>query len=77
MMKSPTKLLGKSVAPNSLLHGKFVAPKSTQYEAPPMKRTKEGSDPNAYRPASKSWIRSKRTVKIGEASIRTYYEATT
>ncbi|KAH0746046.1 hypothetical protein KY285_007703 [Solanum tuberosum] len=38
-MKSSTKLLGKSVAPKSLLHEKFVAPKSPQYEALPMKRT--------------------------------------
>ncbi|KAH0712097.1 hypothetical protein KY289_008056 [Solanum tuberosum] len=54
MMKSSTKLLGKSVAHKSLLHGKFVAPKSLQYKALPMKRTEEGFDPTAYRMLAKA-----------------------
>ncbi|KAH0702294.1 hypothetical protein KY285_016572 [Solanum tuberosum] len=65
-MKSSTKLLGKSVAPKSLLHGKFVAPKSSQYEALPMKRTEEGFDPNAYRLLAKVGFDPNEPSKLGK-----------
>ncbi|KAH0746439.1 hypothetical protein KY285_008096 [Solanum tuberosum] len=65
-MKSSTKLLGKSVAPKSLLHGKFVAPKSSQYEALPIKRTEEGFDPNAYRLLAKAGFDPNEPSKLGK-----------
>ncbi|KAH0761501.1 hypothetical protein KY290_017574 [Solanum tuberosum] len=65
-MKSSTKLLGKSVAPKSLLHGKFVAPKSSQYEALPIKRTEEGFDPNAYRLLAKVGFDPNEPPKLGK-----------
>uniref|UniRef100_M1DD60 Gag-pol polyprotein n=1 Tax=Solanum tuberosum TaxID=4113 RepID=M1DD60_SOLTU len=65
-VKSSTKLLGKSVAHKSLLHGKFVAPKSPLYEALPMKRTEEGFDPNAYRLLAKAGFDPNEPSKMGK-----------
>ncbi|KAH0720373.1 hypothetical protein KY285_005175 [Solanum tuberosum] len=65
-VKSSTKLLGKSVAPKSLLYGKFVAPKSPLYEALPMKRTEEGFDPNAYRLLAKAGFDLNEPSKLGK-----------
>ncbi|KAH0754065.1 hypothetical protein KY290_024335 [Solanum tuberosum] len=65
-VKSSIKLLGKSVAPKSLLYGKFVAPKSPLYEELPMKRTEEGFDPNAYRLLAKVGFDPNEPSKLGK-----------
>ncbi|KAH0714900.1 hypothetical protein KY284_007805 [Solanum tuberosum] len=69
MIKSSTKLLGKFVAHKSLLHGKFVAPKSPHYEALPMKRTEEGFDPNAYRLLAKCGFDPNEPSKLGKLPL--------
>ncbi|KAH0777557.1 hypothetical protein KY290_008968 [Solanum tuberosum] len=69
MIKSSKKILGKSMAPKSLFYRKFMAFKSSQYEALPMKRIEEDFDPNAYRLLAKAGFNPNVPSKLGKLPL--------